>query len=55
MPETTLPSFPPGKRETQTGASHPAPGNSLLFLREDELRTAQALSLIHISEPTRPY
>ncbi|WP_234730738.1 MarR family winged helix-turn-helix transcriptional regulator [Acidocella facilis] len=54
MPETTPPSFPPGKRETQAGTSHPAPGNSLLFLREDELRTAQDMVFFALRDLNGP-
>ncbi len=54
MPDAPTQPYLTGKRETLPSASHAAPGASLLFLREDELRTAQDMLFFALRDLNGP-
>ncbi len=54
MPDTPTQPYLTGKRETLPSTPHAAPGSSLLFLREDELRTAQDMVFFALRDLNGP-
>lgn len=54
MPDAPTQPYLTSKRETLTSASHAAPGAGLLFLREDELRTAQDMLFFALRDLNGP-
>ncbi|HTQ71895.1 MAG TPA: MarR family transcriptional regulator [Acidocella sp.] len=54
MPDAPTQPYLTGKRETLPSASHAAPGASLLFLREDELKTAQDMLFFALRDLNAP-
>lgn len=54
MPDAPTQPYLTSKRETLPGAPHAAPGTSLLFLREDELRMAQDMVFFALRDLNGP-